>query len=132
MYLERAMIKKMEKVLLAGSFVTLLAGLGLLFFPTWLLSLADIPAEPMFFIQLTGLMLMILGAAYCLTLMEHEKNHTLLALGFFQKLGVTVLMVSAVFMERLPVVILTVAIFDGLMAILFLLHLKGARSDGWA
>ena len=131
MYLERATIRRIEQVLMLGSVVTLLTGLGLLFFPAALMELLRMEGRHLAFVQLSGLLLAILGAAYVTTLLEREKNRAILTLGFFQKLGVAVLVLTGALLGNLPTQMLAVSVFDGLMALFFLLHVQGARSDGW-
>jgi hypothetical protein len=130
-YFERSAIRRIEQVLIFGSVVTLLAGLGLLFFPAALVELLRMDTRSPAFVQFSGLLLAILGATYVLTLLEREKNKAILTLGFFQKLGVAVLILTGALLGNLPKQMLAVSVFDGLMAIFFLLHVQGARSDGW-
>jgi EamA domain-containing membrane protein RarD len=131
MYIERATIRRIEQVLLVGSLATLLAGLGLLFFPRTILALLRMEPQPAAFVQLSGLLLFVLGSAYALTLLEREKSKALLLLGFFQKLGAAVLILTGALLGHLPFQMSAVAVFDALLAALFLLHVRGARSDGW-
>ena len=131
MYLERAAIRRIEQILFLGSAVTLLTGLGLLFFPAALVELLRMDVHSPAFVQFSGLLLAILGAAYVLTLLEREKNRAILTLGFFQNLGVAVLILTGALLGNLPTQMLAVSVFDALMAVFFLLHVQGARSDGW-
>lgn len=131
MYLERATIRRLERILLVGSIFTLAAGLALLFFPSMLLELLAIETALLFFVQMSGLFIATLGIACVMTLLDREKNRGILALAFFQKLGVAVLITVAAVLGKAPVELLAVAVFDGVMAGLFLIHLQGARTDSW-
>jgi hypothetical protein len=110
---------------------TLAFGAALAIVPERLLALAALPPQPTFFVRLAGLMVALVGGAYTAALVDRATSRSVIALGVVQKAAVAGLFAAFVATGGLPPVFWYLAAFDGAMAVLFFVHLRGSRTDGW-